>query len=123
MNWYLFQAGNIVTEFLENADKDTKNAFDQRSSILCEKGNLCREPVSKHLRNGIFEMRIRRGKDQARFLYYFDKPQRIIIVAFIALKKAQKTPAEIIDRAIRIRSEIQSRERAGNAENTSHYVN
>lgn len=39
--------------------------------ILQEKGNLLREPYSKHLDNGIFEIRGKVGTNITRVLYFF----------------------------------------------------
>lgn len=39
--------------------------------ILQEKGNMLREPYSKHLDDGIFELRCKFGSDITRVLYFF----------------------------------------------------
>ena len=39
--------------------------------ILQEKGNLLREPYSKHLDDGIFEIRGKVGTNITRVLYFF----------------------------------------------------
>lgn len=59
--------------------------------VLEEKGNLLREPYSKHLTDGIFEIRCKQGSDITRILYFFYYGERIILTnGFV--KKAQKTP-------------------------------
>lgn len=40
-------------------------------NILQEKGNDLREPYSKHLSDGIFELRCKSGSDITRVLYFF----------------------------------------------------
>ena len=39
--------------------------------VLEEKGNELREPYSKHLEDGIFELRGKVGNDISRVLYFF----------------------------------------------------
>ena len=39
--------------------------------ILKEKGNMIREPYSKHIGDGIFELRCKFGSDITRVLYFF----------------------------------------------------
>ena len=59
--------------------------------ILQENGNSLREPYSKHLSEGIFELRCKVGSNAARVLYFFYFEERIILTnGFI--KKTQKTP-------------------------------
>ena len=60
-------------------------------SVLEEKGNYLREPYSKHLEDGIFEIRGKVGTDITRVLYFFYYGKRIIITnGFV--KKTQETP-------------------------------
>lgn len=63
--------------------------------VLAEKGNSLREPCSKHLDDGIFELRCKVASDIARLLYFFDKG-RIVVVTNGFVKKTQKTPAKEI---------------------------
>ena len=63
--------------------------------ILEEKGNLLREPYSKHLEDGIFELRCQVGNNISRVLYFFYYEGKIILTnGFV--KKTQKTPKEEI---------------------------
>lgn len=57
--------------------------------------NELREPFSKHIEGGIFEIRNKVGNDITRIFYFFVIGQKIILTnGFI--KKTQKTPkAEI----------------------------
>lgn len=66
--------------------------------ILQEKGNLLREPYSKHLEDGIFELRCKFGSDITRVLYFFYYERKIIMTnGFV--KKTRKTPKEEIQLA------------------------
>lgn len=63
--------------------------------VLAEKGNSLREPYSKHLEDGIFELRCKAGRDIARLLYFFDEG-KVIVLTNGFVKKTQKTPAREI---------------------------
>lgn len=76
--------------------------------VLEEKGNELREPYSKHLEDGIFEIRGKVGTDIARVLYFFYYGKKIIITnGFI--KKTQKTPKQEINRAKSYRNDYLER--------------
>ena len=62
--------------------------------ILQEKGNLLREPYSKHLDNGIFEIRGKVGTNITRVLYFFYDNKIILTNGFV--KKTNKTPVNEI---------------------------
>lgn len=58
--------------------------------ILQEKGNMLREPYSKHLDDGIFELRCKFGSDIVRILYFFFYEGKIVLTnGFV--KKRNKT--------------------------------
>ena len=72
-------------------------------------GSELREPYSKHLGDGIFEVRAKAGTDISRVLYFFMFGKKAILThGFI--KKTQKTPIAEIDRAKKYRAEYLSRE-------------
>ena len=83
--------------------------------LLEEYGNLAREPLSKELNDGIFEIRTIEGNDIVRILYFFDKG-RIIIATNGFVKKQQKTPKKEIDLAKQRRMDYYSRKEAGTYE-------
>lgn len=63
-----------------------------------------REPYSKSLGDGIFELRTQVGNSISRVLYFFIVGQKIILTnGFI--KKTQKTPAKEIELAKKYRSD------------------
>ena len=54
-------------------------------------GPLLREPYSKSLENGIFELRTKQGSDITRVLYFFIVGKKAVLTnGFI--KKSKKTP-------------------------------
>jgi phage-related protein len=118
MNWKLCQVDSIVDDFLNSANDDIRDGYEQRAFLLAKFGSLCRPPISEKLRDGIFELRVRVGKEQIRFLYYFENPKSIVFVR-IFYKKTRKCPPNEINKAIRIRTEIQAKRRT---QNVSHYI-
>lgn len=80
-----------VEEFLDSVNPKMRAKIFGLLGILQEKGNMLREPYSKHLDDGIFELRCKFGSDITRVLYFFYYEGRIILTnGFV--KKAQKTP-------------------------------
>ena len=68
-------------------------------------GNELREPYSKHLGDGIFELRCKLGTDITRVLYFFYYEGRIILThGFI--KKTRKTPSSEIEKAKQYRKDF-----------------
>lgn len=78
--------------------------------VLEEKGNQLREPYSKHLEDGIFEIRGKVGSDISRVLYFFYYDRKIVVTnGFV--KKSNKTPRKEIKLAKMRRKEYLERER------------
>ena len=106
--------GGFIAEFYENGDKiPVKDFLDSLNvkmrakllmeiKLLEEKGTLLREPYSKPLGDGIFELRAKVGTDISRVLYFFYYEGRIVLThGFI--KKTQRTPAGEIEKAKKYR--------------------
>jgi len=68
-----------------------------------------KEPLSKHLEAGLWELRIRAGTDILRIIYTFDKG-RIIILLHVFIKKQQKTPARELGIARKRLKEVKMKE-------------
>ena len=76
--------------------------------LLEEKGNTLREPYSKSLDDGIFEIRAKQGNNITRVLYFFYVGNKIILTnGFV--KKSQKTPPSEIALAKKYRAEYEKR--------------
>ena len=78
--------------------------------MLETNGSELREPYSKHLDDGIFELRAKVGTDISRVLYFFVIGRKAVLThGFI--KKTQKTPPSEIEQAKDYRNEYLSRRR------------
>ena len=87
-----------VEDFLDSLDVKMKAKMFGMIGLLQEKGNQLREPYSKHLDDGIFELRCKFGNDITRVLYFFYYEGQIILTnGFV--KKTQKTPPGEIELA------------------------
>ena len=76
--------------------------------MLETNGSELQEPYSKHLDDGIFELRAHVGTDISRVLYFFVIGRKVILThGFI--KKTPKTPPSEIERAKDCRNEYLSR--------------
>ena len=77
-------------------------------SVLQDNGYELREPYSKYLSEGIFELRSKFGTDITRVLYFFYIDKHIILTnGFV--KKTQKTPKTEIERAKKYRADYLQR--------------
>lgn len=99
VEFYEDTKGNIpVEDFLLSQSPKMRAKILGLLEILQEKGTLLREPYSKHLQDGIFELRVKLGSDTTRILYFFYQNGRIILTnGFV--KKTQKTPKKEISLA------------------------
>ena len=97
-----------VEEFILSLDKKMRAKTIGLLEILEEKGNMLREPYSKHVDDGIFEIRCKVGSNISRVLYFFYYGEKIILTnGFI--KKTQKTPIEQIKIAKEFRADYKRR--------------
>lgn len=108
--FYVTIAGDCPTKrFLDALAPKMRAKMIGLIEILQEHGNSLREPYSKSLEDGIFELRCSLGSDCSRILYFFYHDNRIILLnGFI--KKTNKTPREEIKRAKKLRTEFLARE-------------
>lgn len=80
-----------VEDFLDLLDNKTASKMLGLMELLEEKGDGLRMPYSKHLGNGIFELRCKLGTNNTRALYFFYYGGKIVITnGFV--KKTQRTP-------------------------------
>ena len=97
-----------VKEFLDQLNKGARAKAFILIDLLGEFGPLMRYPYSRHLQDGIFELRIQESGNSLRVLYFFFQGQRAVLThGFV--KKTQKTPPREIERARASRLEYQGR--------------
>lgn len=95
-------------EFMLSLDKKLRAKLADTIMILQDNGYELREPYSKHISEGIFELRAKQGSDITRVMYFFYVDRHIILTnGFI--KKKQKTPQSEIEKAKRYRSDYLKR--------------
>jgi len=104
-----------LAEFIKSLDMKMKAKVVANLHILEEYGNFAREPLSKLLEDGIFEVRTVEGNDIVRILYFFDEG-KIIIATNGFVKKQQKTPKSEIELAKKRRKDYFCRKEAGTYE-------
>lgn len=89
-----------IEEFLDELEKKNTALYDKTLKGLekLKSSAYHREPLSKHLERGLWELRIRLGNNIVRIIYTFDKGQ-IIILLHAFVKKQQKTPTQDLEMA------------------------
>lgn len=109
VEFYEKENGEIpVNDFLLSLNEKMRAKAAKEIRILSEYGNRLREPYSKHIQEGIFELRIKFASDISRIFYFFFDGDKIILTnGFI--KKTQKTPKEEIEKAIKYKEDYQRR--------------
>ena len=91
-------------EFLDGLDNKMRAKMIRTVELLRDYGYELREPYSKHLNDGIFELRAKVSTDITRVLYFFVSGRKAILThGFV--KKTQKTPLKEIAKAEELRKE------------------
>lgn len=87
-----------IEEFLLELEKNNlRFVFQTREAIERLKNRTYhKEPFSKHIELGLWELRVKSGTDILRILYTFEKG-RIIILLHIFIKKKQKMPTKELE--------------------------
>lgn len=97
-----------VEEFLLSLDDKMRAKLLMSAALLEANGPFLREPYSKPLGDGIFEIRAQQGNNITRVLYFFFVGRKIVLTnGFI--KKTQKTPPAVINTAKKYRAEYLER--------------
>jgi phage-related protein len=80
-----------VQEFLDSLEPKLLAKTLRTIDLLEHNGSQLREPYSKMLEDGIFELRTKQSSDITRVLYFFFVGRKIVLTnGFV--KKSQKTP-------------------------------
>lgn len=85
-------------EFILSQEPKMRAKIFRMLELLEHFGNNLREPYSKSLTDGIYELRIKQGKNITRILYFFVICKKIILTNGFT-KKTQKTPKKEIDKS------------------------
>lgn len=103
VEYYETEEGILPAEnFILAQDIKMQAKIFRTLELLEISGNQLREPYSKHLNDGIFEVRAKVGNNITRILYFFVVNNKIILTnGFI--KKVQKTPKKEIELAKKYR--------------------
>ena len=97
-----------VETFLDSLDLKMRAKALGSIDILAEFGNKLREPYSKAIGKGLFELRIKFAGDITRIFYFFVVNNRIILTnGFI--KKTRKTPPGEIALAQKYKADYERR--------------
>jgi len=93
-----------VEAFLDSLDTKMRAKALKELQILKEFGTTLREPYSKPVKDGIFELRIKVASDITRIFYFFYKDNKIILTnGFV--KKTMKIPTNEINRALKYKKD------------------
>jgi len=99
---YLDSKGtNPVEKLIESLPVDDRASLRARIVFLGEIGNRAREPLSKSLGRGLFELRTKASR-----VFYCFKPNGVIVLLHGFTNKSQKTPRREMELALKRREEI-----------------
>ena len=102
VRFYLDEAGHVpVLAWLTDLRKSDRKAYAKclaRIHRLATLGHELRRPEADYLRDGIYELRARKGRVNYRMLYFFQG--RNVAVLVTAITKQDEVPAVEIERAI-----------------------
>lgn len=109
LEFYATDAGKCpVAEFIDSLPQKLQAKAIRDLDILAKRGPELRQPYSKHLRDGLFELRIQSSGDAARIFYFFFIGEKIVLVdGFV--KKTQRTPQGLLQKALRYKIEYEGR--------------
>ncbi len=97
-----------VAEFIDSLSPKMQAKAVWSIDLLAEYGNQLREPFSKQVDDGLFELRIKFASDITRIFYFFVVENKIVLTnGFI--KKTTKTPRAEIELARKYRADYERR--------------
>jgi phage-related protein len=91
-----------MEEYLNSLPVKLRAKTFRSLKLLQEFGPMLREPNTKPLGDGLFELRTMVGSDAGRSIFFFFDKQKIVITNGF-LKKTRKTPLQEIETARRYR--------------------
>lgn len=113
IEYYERENGEVpVAEFLGSLNVKLEAKTVRTINLLEAFGTELREPNSKPLGGGIFELRASLGSDDTRVLYFFYH-QGVAVLTHGFVKKTRKTPPAEIERAKEYRRDYLARNPKG----------
>ena len=94
-----------VLSFLQTLTGDAKAEAIALVRIVTERGNVLREPLSKALGSGLFELR---GQRTGVRIFYTFRPGRVIVLLDGIIKKRGDIPPAVLARVRRFCREVAS---------------
>lgn len=95
-----------VASFIRSLEPKMEAKFFRQAEVLGQYGPELREPATKYLEDGIFELRCQQGNNCSRFLFFYEGgEERKIIITNGFIKKQQTTPRNQITLAKKYRKE------------------
>jgi len=109
VEYYSTPAGKEpAKDFIETLPVKLKAKVFRDIELLEEFGAELTMPHSKHLKEGIYELRVRLGNDRSRILYFFFTDREIYLTnGFI--KKTKKTPQGELEKALKYKADHERR--------------
>ena len=95
-------------DFLRTLNPKDEAKILRDLDLLESYGNSLREPYTKCLRDGLFELRTKFGSNAYRSIYYFVYG-RIIVITHCFSKKQNKTPDNEIETALKYKTDWEER--------------
>ena len=95
------RGNNPVEDFIEALPIHDRAVVRARIDFLAEIGNRVREPLSKSLGGGLFELRVKASR-----IFYCFKPGGVIVLLHGFIKKGQKTPRREMEMAQKRMEEV-----------------
>jgi len=109
VDFYRLEDGSApVEEFLDSLDIKMRNKALDSLTLLEEFGNCLREPHSKPMGDGLFELRIKFSSDITRIFYFSYIGQKIILTNGY-VKKTGKTPKSELELARKYKRDYERR--------------
>ncbi len=90
-----------VEDFLQELPEREQAIVRARIDFLAKVGNRAREPHSKSLGKGLFELRVKSTR-----IFYCFRPGGVIVLLHGFSKKSQKTPGRELELALRRMQEV-----------------
>jgi len=118
-SWTLWQFKSAVNSFLDTCSEEMQEILMRRLGLLSEKGTECKRPVSAPLGDGLFELRGKANRKEARLIYYYS-PNRTITFVHAGYKSGSKISPQDMAKAKKNRKLIEERHEKAHILNLAH---